>query len=154
LIAVLGVLAFFAVRVWMLRRTPVFEVAATPGLKLPDLEEDDLTADTLPEEGWLALANEMMQRGDLRLAMRAIFLAGLAALAHRELIRVAKYKSNREYERELRRRSHVRPEIPDTFSQSVGMFERVWYGMHEVSHDVMHRFTDTYNRIRILANQQ
>lgn len=154
LVAILSLLAFFAVRIWMQRRTPVFEVAATPGLKLPDLGEDDLTADALPEEGWLALANEMMQRGDLRLAMRATFLAGLAALAHRELVRVAKYKSNREYERELRRRAHVRPEIPEAFSQSVSMFERVWYGMHEVTHDLMQRFTDTYNRMRALANQQ
>lgn len=154
LVAVVFLLTFFALRVWRQRRLPVFEVTATSGLRMPDLEEDDLTADALPEEGWLALANEMKQRGDLRLAMRATFLAGLAALAHRELIRVAKYKSNREYERELRRRAHVRPEIPEAFSQSVGMFERVWYGMHDATHDLMHRFTETYNRMHTLANQQ
>ena len=76
-------------------------------MAVPDLNEESVTADQLPEDGWLQLARELMERGELRLALRASYLAGLAHLGHRELIHLARHKSNRDYDRELHRRARA-----------------------------------------------
>ena len=76
-----------------------------------DLADENTGADRLPEDGWIALALELIARGDFRLAMRAYYFASLAHLAARQLIGLGRYKSNRDYEMELRRRSHALPEV-------------------------------------------
>lgn len=151
--ALLAALAFFAYRVYKQRATEVVHAAATPTAATPDLEEDDVTADALPEEGWLNLARDLAERGDLRLAMRALFLASLSVLAHRDMIRIAKYKSNREYGRELERLGHAVPDVPPIFAKSVRALERVWYGNHEVDRVSFGAFNSDQERIRGIAKQ-
>ncbi len=154
ILAVLAILlAFLTYRAWRVRRSPIAKLEAMPVLQVPDIEDESVGADALPEDGWLALARELMEKGEWRLAMRALFLAGLALLARNEMIRVAKYKSNHEYERELARRAHAEPEILNVFSQSVTLFERVWYGTHEAGPDLARQFNDNQNRMRALAEK-
>ncbi len=96
-----------------------------------DLRRAELSPEELPEEKWLDLAREMMEGGQARLAVRAIYLAAIAILGKRELVTPTRFKSNRDYLVELRRR-HRGSETPITSFQSmVGLFERVWYGRHE-----------------------
>ena len=102
-------LALVVARRWRHPRTPA--IAATPLPVVPDLRAGEVTADQLPEEGWLQLARELRQSGELRLALRASFLACLAHLGHRELILLARYKSDRDYDRELRRRARAQAEF-------------------------------------------
>lgn len=115
---------------------------------VPDLSAEDVVADQLPEDGWLKLAREMMERGELRLALRAFYLAGLAHLGTRELIAIAKHKSNHDYERELRRRARTRDDLLGAFDQNVAAFERAWYGMHDVSVETLGAFSDNLEKIR------
>ena len=105
-------------------------------------------ADQLPEDGWLKLAREMVEDGNLRLALRAFYLAGLAHLAAREMISIAVFKSNREYEAELRRRARAQSEVQDAFSQNVAVFDWAWYGLHEVTQDALVQFQFNLARIR------
>jgi hypothetical protein len=128
------------------RRAPL--VAADVVAARPDLTDENVAADQLPEEGWLALARELMAQGNLRLALRALYLAGLAHLAARELISVAVFKSNREYETELRRRARANPETLSAFSQNVAVFDCVWYGLYEVTSDTLQVFEANLQRIR------
>ena len=151
--ALLAALAYFAYRVYKQRAMEVVHVVATPTVAVPNLEEDDVTADALPEEGWLNLARDLADRGDLRLAMRALFLASLSVLAHREMIRIAKYKSNREYGRELDRLGHAVPDVPPIFAKSVRALERVWYGNHDIDRVSFGVFNTDQDRIRSLAKQ-
>jgi hypothetical protein len=153
LIVLAIVAAFFGYRAWQRRRMPIVEIEAQPILLTPDIEDEGVGADALPEDGWLALARELMEKGEWRLAMRAFFLAGLALLARNEMIRVAKYKSNREYERELARRAHAEPEILSIFSNNVALFERVWYGRHEAGPDLVRAFDENQIRMRTLAEK-
>ncbi len=96
-----------------------------------DLRRAELSPEELPEEKWLDLAREMMESGQARLAVRAIYLAAIAILGKRELVTPTRFKSNRDYLVELKRR-HRGSETPITSFQSmVGLFERVWYGRHE-----------------------
>jgi hypothetical protein len=124
------------------------EVVAQPLPPAPDLQDENVGADQLPEDGWLQMARQLLEAGDLRLALRAYYLASLADLAQRNLIAIARYKSNRDYERELARRAHAFPVLLETFHDNVGTFDRVWYGLHEVTRDLLAAFASNVTRIK------
>jgi hypothetical protein len=146
------VLAFLAWRAWRIRRprTVTADVIAQPPL---DITREDLDATALPEEGWLNLAGELMEKGELRLALRALYLATLAYLARQEFITIAKYKSDREYELELRRRSHSQPLLAGVFAENRALFESGWYGLHEVTPGIMECFSRNQEKIRTHAQR-
>ncbi len=140
-------LALLVFRMWK-RRAKSKVVLAQPVIATLDLNDENLAANQLPEDGWLKLARELMDRGELRLALRALYLAGLAHLAAREFVRLASFKSNREYEQELRRRARALPELQNAFGQNVTTFDRAWYGMHEVTLEILRGFQSNLERIR------
>jgi hypothetical protein len=142
-----GFLAVLIFRAYRRRRRPDV-VLAEPLAARPDLTDENVAPDQLPEDGWLNLAREMMQEGNLRLALRAFYLASLAHLAARDLISIAIFKSNREYETELRRRARAVPEVQSAFSQNVAVFDRAWYGLHEVTSEALQDFQSNLDRIR------
>ena len=127
------------------RSTMVAAIAIAPQ---PDLTREDVTADQLPEDGWMKMAREFMDRGELRLALRAAYLAGLAHLGQRELIRLARHKSNRDYDRELRRRARGNEPLLAAFDDNLNAFERSWYGEHTVTRELLGSFTGNLEKIR------
>ncbi len=145
--AVVG-LGFLLYRVWRGRRPRPGAIAGQPIQPALDLADENLGAGDLPVDGWTKLARELLARGELRLGLRAFYLASLAHLSERNLISLARFKSNRDYERELRRRGHSFPELLEAFGENVSVFERAWYGMHEVSGELVARFADNVERIR------
>ena len=124
---VLAALAVLLYRVWRDRRAPA-AVVSEPIQPVPDIHDENVGADQLPEDSWTKLARELLERGELRLALRAFYFASLAHLASRNLISIARFKSNRDYERELRRRGHSFPDLLPVFGDNLGSFERdlVW----------------------------
>jgi hypothetical protein len=112
------------------------------------LADESLGAEQLPEDRWTKLARELLDRGELRLALRAFYLATLAHLAERNLISLAKFKSNRDYERELRRRGHSFPDLLALFGENVTVFDRAWYGWHEINGELVSRFAANVERIK------
>lgn len=153
-VCLLAVLAFFLLwRTWKKRRPRSPEEIDGGNGPILDITREDVDATALPEEGWLNLARELMEQGDLRLALRALYLATLAFLAHQELITIAQYKSDREYEWELRRRSHAQPQLVREFAENRALFERAWYGVHEVTAEIMERFSLNQEQIRTDAQR-
>lgn len=149
IIALVVTLLLLLFRMWRGRhRARTEEVAAEAILPAPDLTDENVGADELPEDGWVKLAHEFLGRGEFRLALRAFYLATLAHLAGRNLISIAKFKSNHDYERELGRRGHALPEVLHTFSQNVSVFDRVWYGLHEVNQEIVNRFASNVEKIK------
>ena len=109
------------------------EAEATPiTASVVDLQRDDLTADQLPRDRWLALVEELLSQGQLRLALRACFLAQLAHLAEQGRIVLARFKTNRDYERELNHYAHVHGDQVRLFQEDRRHFEAVWYGHQDV----------------------
>jgi hypothetical protein len=147
LACVLIVLAFLAWRAWKDRK-PRTIVALAEIKTIPDITGDDVDAGALPEDGWLDLARELIEKGELRLALRARYLATLASLARQDLITIARYKSDREYELELRRRSHARPRLAGIFAENRALFESTWYGLHEVTSGIMEQFARNHEEIK------
>jgi len=117
-------------------------------------EADDLQADLHPLDEWLQLARDCMSRQELRLALRAFYLAGLANLAERSLIAIHRSKSNQDYARELRRKARTQPELLAVFAQNMGVFERVWYGMYDVDLSTVEQFESNLVRLRACAAEQ
>lgn len=147
-IALLVLAAIVLLVLLVRRRRPV---AATPAQAValrPDLNAEHVTADQLPEDGWLQLARELRESGQLRLALRASYLACLAHLGHRELLRLARHKSNLDYDRELQRRARAKPELLGAFDRNLDAFERGWYGAHEVTSATLGDFAANLERIR------
>jgi hypothetical protein len=140
-------LVIFLYRVWRGRRKSPATVAEAI-FPLPDLADENIRADQLPEDGWTKLARELLERGEFRLAMRAFYLASLAHLAGRNLISIARFKSNRDYEQELRRRAHSFQNLPAIFGDNLLAFERIWYGMHEVTRESVGQFAANVEKIR------
>ena len=130
------------------RRRPVAVAQARAIQPRPDLSAEHITADQLPEDGWLQLARELRDSGQLRLALRASYLASLAHLGHRELIRLARHKSNHDYDRELQRRARANAELLGAFDRNLDAFERAWYGEHEVTGETLGDFSQNLERIR------
>lgn len=127
-----AVLAVVGIRLWQQRRTP--DIASMlPVASPPDLEAGDVPADQLPEDGWLALSRDLAGRGEHRLALRALYLACLSGLAAQDRLRLGRARSNRDYELEVRRRTRDHPQVGETFSEIVRVFERSWYGGRPVT---------------------
>ncbi len=129
--ALLGAIVLLLFRMWMQRRTKAPAPAAAAAAPVPDIADERTSADQLPEERWLDLARALLEEGKHRLAIRALFLAMLARLARRDLIRIARHKSNREYGVELTRHAHTHPELLPAFLRGAEIYESVWYGEHE-----------------------
>jgi hypothetical protein len=129
-VVVAGLLIGVVVLAWRRRRlfkNPVLAAQAVTAAAA-DLQDENTQAAQLPAEGWLSLAREQLGRGEWRLAWRALYLATLARLAAQGLVSLAKFKTNLDYERELRRRAITRQEVVAWFSSRRGAFEAVWYG--------------------------
>jgi hypothetical protein len=145
--AVLALIVFLC-RVWLKRQKQRSAVVGEAILPVPDITDENVGADQLPEEGWTRLARELLARGEFRLAMRAFYLASLSHLAAQNLITIARFKSNRDYARELQRRGHAFPGVLSLFGQNISVFEAIWYGMHEVNSDSVNQFALNVERIK------
>lgn len=149
-IALVGLIVWMFHRLWQRRdQSPVTEAA--PAAAMPDVSDESTRAEQLPEEGWIRLGQDLLQRGELRLALRAFYLSSLAHLAERQLITLARFKSNLDYQRELQRRAHVVAEVPGLFAWNVAAFERSWYGPHEATPELLREFTANTERLRSSA---
>lgn len=146
ILLLVGALLFLIVRWIVNRREPGQPVAAAAAPAI-DLDDESLTAADLPEDEWLRLAAEMSARGDLRLALRALFLGSLARLGERGLVAITPGKTNGMYQRELGRRAAGLAPLRDAFAHNVGVFERVWYGRHAVTPDTLAAFRRNHDRI-------
>ncbi|MCI0446943.1 hypothetical protein L0152_27540 [bacterium] len=144
-------LGFLLFRIWKRRDLDEIITAEEATVAIPDLKDEGTTADQFPEEGWLSLAREYMERGELRMALRALYLSSLALLSRRGILTITKYKSNREYNRELQRKAQTNHELLNAFQENLFLFERSWYGEHEVNDEIMSQFNLNQERIREIA---
>jgi hypothetical protein len=135
------------------RRTVVATPAAAPGNGAIDLLDESVTADKLPEESWMALAREWIDKGDLRLALRAMHLAGLSYLNGRNLITVRRWKSGLEYSAEVVRRARTAPELGPAFRRNMRVFEAGWFGRHPVTTETLQELSRGLDEMRAHANR-
>lgn len=148
LLALVAAAVIFGVRLYLKKPLkPQTEVVGTDAVATPDLADEKVSADELPTDRWLALAREMVEKGDLRLAMRAFYLATLAKLGDLELLTIAYFKSNLDYKRELDRRNHEKVDLRRAFIKSIHLFERTWYGLKAIDRSELDYFAALQEKI-------
>jgi hypothetical protein len=145
--AVLIVIAALVV-VWHSRIASVEpDIAASTSIQTPYFAKENVLASDLPEEEWLRLARQLLAQGELRLAVRAMYLSNLSYLGSQQFIQIAKSKTNSVYERELRLRPPC-SELSVPFAQSNRSFERAWYGFYQVTPEFVEVFQQDVEAIR------
>ena len=146
-----GILILFALRLRKLRATVRPRPVVPP--PMPDLTDEQISADQLPDDEWSALARQKIAAGEFRQALRALFLAILALLASHRFIAVERWKSNSDYEKELHRKTKHRSDLLALFAQSRLGFERCWYGADSVTPKELETYNGIYERIRHAATR-
>lgn len=138
LLIVVLTLGVVLTRFWLRRRRETAQLSVpVRTAPLPDLSDEAVASDRSEEE-WFTLAERLEGEGELRLALRAAYLALLAGLAQRMWLTIRRDRTNREYLDEFTRRWRRRPqaavemrvEIPEKLRTSLRLFDRVWYGSH------------------------
>jgi hypothetical protein len=146
MVAAIGGVLALAWRGWRRRGPPL--TGSVPSAARGAWLTEEVSAAELPQDEWLRMASEFLGRGERRLALRALYLAALAGLAQAGWITLARFKSNREYGLELRRRARERPEVVAAFGRLLGSFEPVWYGAHEVTGELLDEVRSSLGVIR------
>lgn len=144
LIAILT-LAVGGVLLWLRRQRETASISIPQVVApVPDLSDSAL-ASVRSEDEWFALAGQLEGSGELRFALRAAYFGLLAGLAQRQWLTIRRDRTNREYLDEFTRRWRRRPqaavesreEIPDKLRGSLRQFDRVWYGFHVPTPEVV-----------------
>jgi len=136
-------------KIWKRRKQLIPDRIGEAVPQKPDIEDEEISADDLPAESWLDLARDLIAQDNLRLALRALYLASLSHLAGLHMITISKSKSNLDYRRELFRNAHAMPELLSSFSHNIKLFDQSWYGMYEVTGDVLSVFQKNQEQIMI-----
>ena len=152
LAVVIGVILVLWLAYYLRKQAPkALTSLSAATVRTVDLEAEDVQADALPEDSWLALAQQMIERGELRLALRAFYLATLSVLAQHELVRLGPAKSNRDYVVELTRRLRGNVTILGFFRENIGLFEASWYGTHDVTTAIIETMRTNQQQVRTHA---
>ncbi|MBX3281916.1 MAG: DUF4129 domain-containing protein [Acidobacteria bacterium] len=105
---------------------------------------DDTTAHDLFSE-----AEELARSGQLTLAIRKAYIAALCGLEDRRLLKLVKYKTNRDYLFDLRKRD----EIVSEMTKITREFETHWYGAKESTREDWERVESLYRQTLEKAEQ-
>lgn len=127
------------------RRSDTIEEAAP--LADIDLESDEVTAADRPSDEWLALARELLQKGEYRLGIRALYLSNLAMLADVNLLTIDRAKSDHDYIAELKRQGRAGEPLQEAFGDNISIFQQAWYGMRDIHEEMLRQFLDNHKRI-------
>lgn len=96
-----------------------------------------------------AEAERLARNGELRLAIRKAYIATLCDLGDRNIIGLARHKTNRDYLRDV----SSRRELSEDLGGMTGDFENYWYGSLETDSSAWERFRERYYKTRRGARQ-
>jgi len=145
------VLGGVSIAVWKMRKKKDIGKEKSAG-SIPDIASDRIKADDLLVDEWLNMANSFLSQGDLRHAVRAFYLGTLSHLARSQIITIKQYKSNYDYEVEIKRHARGKEQLCGTFSQTVIFLNSVWYGNRGLEAQEVLEFARQQEKIVQLAN--
>lgn len=117
----------------------------------PDLSEESVYPGDLPANKWFTVAKSQLDQLSLKHALRAFYIGIIALLGEHRILTIKRYKSNRDYEKELKRRMHQFPEIIDIFLSMTEFFEKIWYGNYEINFDDIKKIELLSERMTVLV---
>lgn len=119
--------------------------------KVVDLADENVSAEQLVEDEWLRMADSFAAKGEFRLAMRALHLAGLRYLGEKGWVTLQPSKTGMEYGRELARRLRDVPPALDGYRDGLRQYEGVWYGFGTAEAESYQSLRATWEAMRRYA---
>ncbi len=143
------VLSLISILIWaFLRREggAAYSGGRGSGMSQEDLERVEKLPFQVanPTGDFLAEAKRCFDKGDYRQALIYLFSFQLVFLDRKQIIRLTRGKTNRQYLWELRRR----PELSDLLRPTMLAFEDVFFGGHGISSDRFRSCWDQSNALR------
>lgn len=138
-IVLAAVLVFILLRWREKRAAPGGEAAAGDGVTQTPLTQDPMSALSRPPESWAGLADELAARGELREAIRHLYLALLARLHREGAIDYDPARSNWDYLQGFKGPL----DVLGRFRELTRRFDFAWYGNLEVNPAAYAAFRDT-----------
>lgn len=122
----------------------IFRSIAIDSARVNGAFEDEayLTADTALER-----AQSFSDEGDLRTAVRYLYLSALLLLEERGLLRYDRSQTNREYLMSVRNS----PELAAILRDVIDVFDRVWYGFQPLA---VQEYNEYARRVETLKSQR
>lgn len=130
-----------------LKKTANASLPESIAFEAPDLNDEDVGADQMEANEWLSLGRKLLEGGDARLGLRALYLGCLAHLSRTGAVTLARHKSNRDYSSEVVLRTRGTPNLPEAFAENVRILESVWYGNHSIDKEKLTTFAGNQKRI-------
>lgn len=140
LLAVLGVLILAALLIYV-GHTFLGNLSSSVEQERRTVSGPDLASEAAFRE-----AQDRSRRGDLRSAVRYLYLSTLLTLDERGLLTYDRTRTNREYLRSVANR----PELLGTLSDVIDLFDRVWYGYRSIDQTTYERFEAQVQDLREL----
>jgi hypothetical protein len=125
-LAVVAVGVFFYLHSPRHARSPKSDSPSGAAKSLPDNDARQVLEET-PETLWRQ-ADALADEGRFREAVRLVYLAVLAQLHRRHLIRFEPTRTNGEYVRQIHLSEQAPPQLHESFPQLTERFETAWYG--------------------------
>jgi hypothetical protein len=110
----------------------------------------DVNALDISDNEWLKRADDLARAGNLREAVRAVYLSVLVRLHRSRLINYEQEKTNWEYVYSIPERMSLR----DVFRKLTGIFDIIWYGQHEPRKDEYSDFSGLARRAVNIADEK
>jgi hypothetical protein len=141
-------LAFLLFRYWYKRYHKDLKQSQSTVMTVMDISDETVTANNFSTDKWMIMGKEFAAKGQLRFAIRAFYFATLSLLSHSGMITITRFKSNRDYKKQLEQTMGNDHEICRIFSQNIITFNRIWYGFYEVTDDIVNNFISNHEQIR------
>ncbi len=120
---------------------------AEPALPEAPLASTPVSPAALPASDWQVLGQRLLEEGQRRLGLRALFLGTLALLHERGFLTAAKHKSIANYALELATHAESSADIQAAFVTTASLFERAWYGSVTVDDAYLAEFRERHERL-------
>jgi hypothetical protein len=128
LVVVVLLLVFLFIRTQLEKRQVKDAPAGITEKLTEDITSNTICAEDNPSDEWENLAKISVSEGDIKAAIRYLYLSTLSFLGERRMIVIRRSRSNREFKRELERRFPDKHELNEHFTDIISQFEYTWYG--------------------------
>ena len=111
----------------------------------PDINDENIDIEQYEEDDWKIIAKEFLEKGQYGYAIRALHISLLKKLADKHWIRPKKFKSVRDYHREILLQAEK--EIATFYFNGMKMYEESWFGKKEMTFVAYEKYYHFYEKI-------
>jgi hypothetical protein len=112
--------------------------------KIKSITEEEIDSFVKDTDLPYTLAEQYKKEGDFRLSLRYLYISLLIQLNKKEIIKIDKSKTNRQYLREVKENQS---DIHEVFGEFTDIFAYHWYGYRTTTPEILDIWFDKYKLI-------